>query len=94
MNLKARLKAVETKLNPPTFEPVVMFLVGVYPKPKIKPPLIGYRHENDVYMRLAGESDNDLKARVELAALEYIARPDNSFTGAMVFEILEGDLEK
>lgn len=91
MNLKTRLKVIETKMNPPQHEPVVIFIVMVYPKPKIKPPVIGYRHENDVYMRLAGESDDDLQARVELAAIEYIARPDNSFTGAMVFEILEND---
>ncbi len=89
MNLKARLKAVETKLNPPILEPVVFFITLEYPVGKTKPPLIGYQYLNDKFMRLENESDDDLKSRVYAAALENIACPDNSFTGGMVLEILE-----
>ena len=49
--------------------------------------MIGYRHDNDVYMRLAGESDNELRKRVELAALSKTAQNDCGVKIALVHSI-------
>jgi hypothetical protein len=68
MSLKARLEKLETKANPQGDKDLCVFIEGV-PFDGV----IGYRHENDVYMRLAGESDDELRKRVELAALSKTA---------------------
>lgn len=85
MSLKARLEKLETKLNPQGDNNLCVFIVGFSPNGDTE--ITGYSHENDVYMRLAGESDDELRKRVELAALEKTPFQNCGRKVAVVHEI-------
>ena len=86
MSLKTRVEKLETKANPQGDKDWCVFIEGV-PFDGV----IGYRHDNDVYMRLAGESDNELRKRVELAALSKTAQNDCGVKVALVHSISDND---
>lgn len=71
MNLKARLEKLETKA-PIDNKDMCIFIVGVSTNDETM--IAGYRHDNDVYMRLEGESNDELHKRVELESLSKTAQ--------------------
>jgi hypothetical protein len=79
MNLKSRLKNLETIAAPQFDYPTCIYLVGAYPKGQIKPPVIGYAHNGVKYMRLENESDDDLQARVNASATRLQANRRNNW---------------
>ena len=94
MTLKTRIKKLElsTKTDKDDKDTCI-FIVGAYPKEQIKPPVIGYKHENDIYMRLPNENDEELKNRVSDLALEKTIRQECGVKVALVFEVLDETTE-
>jgi hypothetical protein len=89
MSLKARLEKLETKANPQGDKDLCVFIVGYSPNGDTE--ITGYRHDNDVYMRLAGESDDELRKRVELATLSKTEQNNLGYRVAIVHTINAGD---
>lgn len=88
MNLKTRVEKSETKA-PTDNKDMCVFIDGV--SPDTETTIMGYRHDNDVYMRLAGESDDELRNRVELAALSKTEQNDCGVKVALVHSISDND---
>lgn len=67
MNLKQRLKLVESKLNPPIQDDIFIHMTTGFFKGEEK-PIIGYQCNGDLIMAIEGETDKDLSTRANAFA--------------------------
>lgn len=90
MSLKTRLAKLESVAKIENKD-MCIFITCAYPDGEIEPPIIGYRSNKVTCMRLENESDQDLKKRVQIAALDAVQRQDCGLKVAIIFEIYEND---
>ena len=87
MSLKARLKAIETKLNPPIIEKPVIIISTAFMRGEEK-KLIGCKWRDEFIERLENESKDDFYNRVEN---EIKPKQQQSLSVDFVMSIYEGD---
>ena len=85
MSLKARLKAIEAKLNPPTIKQPVIIISSAFMTGEEK-RLVGCRYRDEFVERLDNESEDDFYRRVES---EIKQQP--SLSVDLIMSIYEGD---
>lgn len=87
MRLKARLKAIEAKLNPPTIKQPVIIISSAFIKGEEK-RLVGCRYRDEFIERLDNESEDDFYRRVKS---EVKQKQQPSLSVDLIVSIYESD---